>query len=65
MAKKKIDSKPRNHVALAMIKRGGAGAHRTSNKALRRQLNMALKRQETGKVSFFMGALVYLEGVVV
>lgn len=34
-------SKPRNYVALALMKRGGAGAHVKSNKAKR----MATKQQ--------------------
>lgn len=53
MKKKKIALKPRNHVVLAMAKRSGAGTHRTTNKAMRQKEKMALKRQETFKVSFF------------
>lgn len=41
-------SKPRNYVALALMKRGGAGAHVKSNKAQRtiakRQLAKELKK---------------------
>ena len=31
--------KPRNHVALALMKRGGSGSHTKSHKQLRRKLN--------------------------
>lgn len=31
--------KPRNHVALALMKRGGSGSHKKSHKQLRGKLN--------------------------
>jgi hypothetical protein len=34
--------KPRNHVALALMKRGGAGSHKKSHKQLRGKLNRDL-----------------------
>jgi hypothetical protein len=36
--------KVRNHVTLNMLKRNGAGAHRKSNKALRKKANQNIGR---------------------
>lgn len=42
---KKIVSKPRNHVVLAMSKRaGGAGTHTPNEKAQRQQEKLKLKK---------------------
>ena len=35
----KVKLKPRNHVALALSKRGGSGSHQKSHKQLRGKLN--------------------------
>ncbi len=45
MAKKIEMSKPRNYVALAVIGRGGSGAHGASKKAQRAKANRDLKRE--------------------
>lgn len=37
--------KPRNHVALAMLKRGGAGSHKKSHKQLRKLLKQQLPHE--------------------
>ncbi len=43
MKKKSKGFSPRNHVALALLKRqSGGGAHRKTQKALRRSAKMAL-----------------------
>lgn len=46
MKKTKKVSKPRNYVALALMKRGGAGSHQKSNKAHRQQAKQDLKRED-------------------
>ncbi|WP_181146802.1 hypothetical protein [Burkholderia multivorans] len=46
MKKNKKVSKPRNYVALALMKRGGAGSHQKSNKAQRQQAKQDLKRED-------------------
>lgn len=38
--------KPRNHVALALMKRSGAGSHQKSHKQLRQKLNREAKNSE-------------------
>ena len=50
--------KPRNHVALALMQRNGAGAHQKTVKALRaatkRQLKQLLKKPPTEFGGFFI-----------
>ncbi|MBU9434144.1 hypothetical protein KTE91_03480 [Burkholderia multivorans] len=46
MKNKKKVSKPRNYVALALMKRGGAGTHQKTNKAKRQQAKQDLKRED-------------------
>jgi|GEM_PF-5535528 len=41
---KHVSKKPRNHVAVAVLKRQGAGAHVKSEKVKRRDAKLALKR---------------------
>lgn len=56
--KKVTYNKPRNYVALALMKRGGAGAHQKTKKALRalskRQLKAELKKPPTPFGGFFL-----------
>ena len=53
----KTNNKPRNYVALALMKRNGAGVHEKSNKAKRtsakRQLRKELKKPPTELGGFF------------
>jgi hypothetical protein len=56
----KVNNKPRNYVALALMKRNGAGAHEKTNKAKRasakRQLYKELKKPPTELGGFlFLG----------
>ena len=52
----KTNNKPRNYVALALMKRNGAGVHEKSNKAKRasakRQLYKELKKPPIGGFAF-------------
>ncbi|MBX9598436.1 MAG: hypothetical protein K2X04_07660 [Burkholderiales bacterium] len=54
----KTNNKPRNYVALALMKRNGAGVHEKSNKAKRasakRQLYKELKKPPTELGGFFI-----------
>lgn len=41
---RKLDTKPRNYVAMAVAKRQGAGAHGKTEKVKRRDAKLALKK---------------------
>lgn len=52
---KHVSKKPRNHVAVAALKRQGAGAHVKSEKVKRRDAKLALKRGQDFSPAVIIG----------
>lgn len=52
-------SKPRNYIALALMKRGGAGAHVKSNKAKRTAARQQLAKELRKPSDKFSGGFLF------
>lgn len=53
-------SKPRNYVALALMKRNGAGAHVKSNKAKRQKEKLSLRKELREPPSYSQGGFLFV-----